>query len=295
MNRFSDEQPAWHDYLGDTLRGNVPVNQLILQHPYLLDTLQLEEALHKNTEHIMLLNMDEAYAVMDALYNKGTTYSGNIKDAVSGMKNMSKLVSYKDAGKLVINLKGLGIKAIPYVHKGVIYIKITGYPSVRRILNGTRYAVNNPKILELGIGKAGINAGVLSGARFCIYFALAQRVVEFIFSSGHDVAAFIGNITMDVAKVIVSIFVTKIAVTAVAWIITSVGFSVILPISIGIVLIVALGFTITYGLFKLDEKYHLSDRLIKSIKKGLEEHQKVTDWNLWHSNPYLLSMMNGSY
>ena len=293
MNRFRDEQPAWHDYLGDTLRGNVPVNQLIPQHPYLLNTLQLEEALYKNTEHIMLLNMDEAYAVMDALYNKGTTYSGNIKDAVSGMKNMSKLVSYKDAGKLVINLKGLGIKAIPYVHKGVTYIKITGYPSVRRILNGTRYAVNNIKILELGIGKAGINAGILSGARFCIYFALAQRVVEFIFSSEHDVAAFIGNITMDVAKVIVTIFVTEIAVAIGSGLATAL--SIVVPISVGIALIVLLGIGITASLLYLDEKYHLSDRLIKSIKKGLEEHQKVMDWNLQHSNPYLFSMMNGHY
>ena len=295
MNRFRDEQPAWHDYLGDTLRGNVPVNQLILQHPYLLDTLQLEEALYKNTEHIMLLNMNEAYAVMDALYNKGTTYSGNIKDAVSGMKNMSKLVSYKDAGKLVINLKGLGIKAIPYVHKGVTSIKITGYPSVRRILNGTRYAVNNPKVLDLGIGNAGINAGVLSGARFCIYFVAAQRVVEYIFSSEHDVAVFIGNITMDVAKVIVSIFVTKFAIIVGTWGATTVGFSAILPISVGIVVIVTLGIVITTSLLYLDEKYHLSDRLIASIRRGWEEHQKVTEWNLRHSNPYLFSMMNGHY
>lgn len=293
MNRFSDEQPAWHDYLGDTLRGNVPVNQLIPQHPYLLNTLQLEEALYKNTEHIMLLNMDEAYAVMDALYNKGTTYSGNIKDAVSGMKNMSKLVSYKDAGKLVINLKGLGIKAIPYVHKGVTYIKITGYPSVRRILNGTRYAVNNPKLLDLGIGNAGINSGVLSGARFCIYFVAAQRVVEYIFSSEHDVATFIGNITMDVAKVIVTIFVTKIAVAIGSGLTTAL--SIVVPISVGIVLIVLLGIGITASLLYLDEKYHLSDRLIANIRKGLEEHQKVAEWNLRHSNPYLFSMMNGNY
>ncbi|HBH7067784.1 TPA: hypothetical protein KWI17_003207 [Enterobacter cloacae] len=293
MNRFSDEQPAWHDYLGDTLRGDVPVNQLIPQHPYLLNTLQLEEALYKNTEHIMLLNMDEAYAVMDALYNKGTTYSGNIKDAVSGIKNMSKLVSYKDAGKLVINLKGLGIKAIPYVHKGVTYIKITGYPSVRRILNGTRYVVNNPKILELGIGNAGINAGILSGARFCIYFVAAQRVVEYIFSSEHDVATFIGNITMDVAKVIVTIFVTKIAVAIVTGVTTAL--SIVVPISAGIAIIVVIGFLITYGLLSLDEQYHLSERLIKSIRKGLDEHQRVMDWNLRHSNHYLFSMMNGHY
>ncbi|EKI0254714.1 hypothetical protein O8H62_004082 [Enterobacter asburiae] len=293
MNRFNDERPAWHDYLGDTLRGNVPVNQLIPQHPYLLNTLQLEEALHENAEHIMLLTTDEAYAVMNALYKKGTTYSGNIKDAVSGTKNITKLVSYRDAGKLVFNLKGLGIKAVPYMHKGVTYIKITGYPSVRRILNGTRYAVNNLKILELGIGKAGINAEILRGARFCIRFAAAQRAVEFIFSSDHDLATFIGNITMDVAKVVVTMFVTKVAMGMLTGLATVAG--AVIPVTIGIAIAVALGFYITYKLADLDEKYHLSERLIAIIKNGLEEHQKMMDWNIQHSNPCLFSMMNGHY
>lgn len=288
MNRFNNDQPAWHDYLGDMLRGDVPVNQLVPQHPYLLDTLKLEEVLHKNTEHIMLLNTDEAYAVLNALYNKGTTYSGNIKDATSGMKNMSKLVSYKDAGKLVINLKGLGIKAVPYVHKGVTHIKITGYPSVRRILNGTRYAVNNPKILDLGIGKAGINAGILSGARFCIYFSAAQRVVEFIFSSEHDVATFIGNITMDVAKVVVTMFVTKIAMGVITGVAAAAG--VVIPVTLGIAIGVSLGFYITYKLSDFDESYQLSEHLITIIKNGLEEHQKIMSWNLQNSNPYLFQL-----
>lgn len=67
MSRSYNQIHGWEDYLGDTLRGNVPVNQLIPQHPYLLDTLKLEEVLHKNTEHIMLLTTDEASAVISEL------------------------------------------------------------------------------------------------------------------------------------------------------------------------------------------------------------------------------------
>jgi len=295
MKTFNDDQPSMSDYLGDVLRGNVPPNQLIPQHPFLLNTLQLKEVLEKNTEHIMLLTMDEAYAVADALYNKSTNYAGNIKDSVSGVKQIVKLTSYRDAGKLVFNLKGLGIKALPYVYKGVTYIKITGYASLRRIVNGTRYAVNNPKILELSIGRAGIHHGIMSGARFCIYFSAAQRTLELIFSSEHDVATFIGNLTMDVAKVIVTIFVTKIAMATVMGIATGVGSSVILPISVGIFIIVVLGVAVAVGLHKLDEHYHLSESLINSIKKGMAEHQKMMEWNLIHGNSGMFSMMNGSY
>lgn len=293
MDRFINQPPTWENYLGDLLRGNAPVNQLIPDHPYLLDTLKLEEILHKNTTHIMLLTMDEAYAVADTFYNYGTTYAGNIKDTVSGLTNIFKFTSFIDADKLVFRLKGLGIKAVPYFHKGVAYIKITGYPSVRRILNGTRYAVNHPKILEIGIGQAGIQAGILSGARFCIYFAAAQRVVEYIFSSEHDVATFIGNITADVAKVIVSVFITKMLISFTAAI--AGVFSVVIPISAGIFLTVLLGFIITRKLVKLDETHQLSRRLIESIKEGIREQQKILEWNMHNSSSFLSPSMDGGF
>ncbi|UNK60684.1 hypothetical protein [Buttiauxella ferragutiae] len=252
----------------------------------------LEAQLSKNTQHIMLLTTDEALDAVKDLYSYGTTFAGNIKDTISGAKNITKLMSYREAEKLVFRFKGLGVKAETYIQKGVTYIKITGYASLRRILNGTRYAVNHPQILELGIGKAGINAGIMSGARFCIYFAAAQRVVEFIFSdhSGEAVAAFIGNITMDVAKVVVTIFVTKMVVAG-----AGIMFSVTLPISAGIVLIILLGVAVTTGLMYLDEEFHLSNKLISSIDKGMEEHQKVTEWNVKNANPYLYTMLNGQY
>lgn len=293
MDRFIGQGPGWENYLGDTLRGDVPVNQLIPQHPYLLDTLQLEEALYKNTEHIMLLTMDEARVIADTLYNYGTTYAGNIKDTATGVKNISKLISYRDAEKLVFRLQGLGIKAVTYMHNGTPYIKITGYPSVRQILNGTRYSITHPKILELGIGKAGLKAGIVSGARFCIYFSAAQRVTEFIFSSEHEVANFIGNITMDVAKAIVTIYLTQLALAMTTGL--AAASSIVIPISVSICIIVVLGIVITTGLAYLDKKYKLSERLIDAIKKGMEEHKRILDWNLRHSNTYFSSMMDGRY
>ncbi|MFJ2973619.1 hypothetical protein ACIPDS_02925 [Kluyvera sp. NPDC087067] len=283
---------SWEEYLGDSLRGKVPVNQLTPKHPYLLNTLGLEDVLHKNTEHILLLTLDEAYTVVNSFYNIGTTYAGNIKDTLTGGKNIVKLISYHDSGKLVFNLKSLGIKAISYIHKGVVYIKVTGYPSLRRIINGTRYSLNNLKILELSITKAGISEGVISGTRFCIYFAGAVRIAELIFSSAHDVAQFIGNITMDVAKAIVSLFLTRIAVNVFGGTAMSMFVSSVVPISVTIFFVVSLGVAITYGLYSLDKSYQLSPKLIESIKKGLAEHRKIQEWNLKRSNPYLWSMIN---
>lgn len=292
MSEFNNQNPSAADYLGDVLRGNVPVNQLIPQHPYILDTLGLAEAFEKNTAHIMLLTLDEAQSVIEDLDNSkpvilATTYAGNIKDSIAGAKNISKLVSYTDAGKLVYRLKGLGIKAIQYQYGGQVYVKITGYASLRRILQGTRYKINSPQILELGIGKAGINGGILEGAKFCIWFSLAYRTVQLIFKSDHDVAAFIGNITMDIAKIIVTIFVTKILVAAGAMI-----SSVTVPIALGIILLVVVGFAITKGLDYLDRKYHLTDKLISAIREGMKSQAEIETWNFEHTSPFMFGLMN---
>ena len=298
MSGFNTQNPSWSDYLGDTLRGNVPINQLIPQHPYILDTMGLGEAFAKNTQHIMLLTLDEAQGVVDDLCNSkpvglATVYAGNIKDSVSGTKNIAKLISHYEADKLVYRLKGLGIKAIQYKYGGQVFVKITGYASLRRILQGTRYKINNPRVLELGIGKAGINYGIIEGAKFCVWFALAWRTVEFVFKSDHDVAAFIGNITMDVAKIIVTIVVTKIIAVVgslSAAVLASAG--VVLPIALGIILIVGIGFLITRGLDYLDSKYHLSDNLIAAIREGMKAQQDIERWNFDHADPFTLGLMN---
>jgi len=295
MSEFNNQNPSAADYLGDVLRGNVPVNQLIPQHPYILDTLGLAEAFEKNTTHIMLLTLDEAQSLIEDLDNSkpvilATTYAGNIKDSITGAKNISKLVSYTDAGKLVYRLKGLGIKAIQYQYGGQVYVKITGYASLRRVLQGTRYKINSPQILKLGIGKAGINGGILEGAKFCIWFSLAYRTVQFIFKSDHDVAAFIGNITMDVAKIIVTIFVTKILVAVSSSL--TVTFSVTVPIAVGIFAIIAVGFFITWALDELDKKYHLSDKLISAIREGMRTQAEIEKWNFEHTSPFTYGLMN---
>ncbi|WET42298.1 hypothetical protein [Citrobacter enshiensis] len=296
MSEFNNQNPSAADYLGDVLRGNVPVNQLIPQHPYILDTLGLAEAFEKNTTHIMLLTLDEAQGVIDDLDSSrpvtfATTYAGNIKDTLEGAKSISKLVSYKDVHDLVYRLKGLGIKAIQYLHSGQFFVKIIGYASLRRILQGTRYKINSPRILELGIGKAGVNAGILEGARFCIWFSFAYRTVQLIFKSDHDVAAFIGNITMDIAKIIVTIFVTNVLVAVGTAVATAAGFAAV-PVALGIVLLIAVGFVITGTLDYLDRQYNLSSKLITAIREGMNAQQGIERWNIEHTAPFTHGLMN---
>lgn len=280
----------------DLLRGN----NWQLARRFEDDIRALKQRLDKDAQHIMLLSLEEAQDVIDDLLksnamSSATTYAGNIKDAAGGAANIVKLISYKDAGKIVFTLTGLGIKAVQYSYGGKMYVKITGYPSLRRILNGTRYRANHPKLLELGIGKAGVQAGIVSGARFCIWFSACWRLVELIFRSDHDVAAFLGNITMDIAKVIVTVFVTKVVVGGVASLATAFSASLVVPIWGEIVIVVVLGLFITSLLDVYDKNNKLSNMLIESILSGLKEQQRIEEWNSKHLSDFSRSILRRGY
>lgn len=283
-------------YLGDYLRGNVPVNQLIPQHEYILDTLGLESVFEKNTTHIMLLTLEEADAVLNQLLvsvDPIATYAGNINDTYGGIKNIRKLTTYYNSSQqLIFRFKSLGIKAFIYKYKGIEYVKITGRAGTRRILKGTRYAINNPQILELGIGTAGKDAGIISGARFCIWFSMGYRAIELIFKDEYSVIDFVGDITMDIAKVIVTIFVTKILMTAGALLATL--FTVTLSIAVGMIFIVAVGVIVTVSLDYIDKKYKLSEKLKELIREGMVERQKIERWNLLNCSPLINPMSLGN-
>ncbi|HEG2206615.1 TPA: hypothetical protein SCS57_003129 [Enterobacter cloacae] len=292
MKGYSD----WiRDHHEDILRGNNWQLNLRFEN----EIKQLKNSLVNNANHIMLLTPDEAQGVIDDLIGSpsvsfSTTYAGNIKETVSATKNLSKLFSYQQAGKIVFTLKGLGIKATQSAYQGKMYVKITGYPSLRRILNGTRYRIDHPKVLEVGIGRAGFRNGIMSGARLCIWFSACWRLVELIFKSEHDVAAFLGNVTMDVVKVIVGVFVSRLAGVFYSLTISPFIASAAVPVWGQIVGVVVLGFFIAWNLNELDKHYDLSNKLIEFIRKGLKEQQKIAEWNARNS-VYGSSFYPGAY
>lgn len=289
----------YYDWIGnhreDILRGNNWQRNQRVEN----EIRKLKNNLNSNTQHIMLLTLEEAQGVIDDLLGSksvsfSTNYAGNIKDTADATKKLSKLFSYQQAGKIVFTLKGLGIKATQYAYQGKLYVKITGYPSLRRILNGTRYRINHPKVLEVGIGSAGFRNGIMSGARFCIWFSACWRLIELAFKSEHDVAALLGNVTMDVAKVIVSIFVSRLSGNVIRWGVSLFVTSAAVPVWGEIVGAVALGFFIAYALNEVDEKYELSDKLIACIRQGLKERQRIEEWNAQRQG-YRSSLYGGIY
>lgn len=271
---------SWADSIGDILRGQQPINQLVPNHPY-IDTLpHMEELLAKNTRYIMLFTLQEARGILSDLIGKADDFfsyklgGGNLKDIWDGAHTARDFTTYlNEANQLAFNFKGLGIAATTCKYNGVSYIKITGYPSLRRILNGTRYKAQNLQLLDLGIGWRGVAYNIVKGVKFCVYFSLAFRAIELIFKKEYTLVDFFGDVIMDTAKTLVSAVVAGIA---------GVGLVTFLPVIVTTGAVILIGILLNAELNTLDYQHHWSADLKKTIREAIIQQEKITHWNEEH-------------
>uniref|UniRef100_UPI0036DE9E4C hypothetical protein n=1 Tax=Photorhabdus sp. RM322S TaxID=3342825 RepID=UPI0036DE9E4C len=262
---YKKYNPAWEGYIGDFLKGHVGVDQLKPQHEF-FDAIGLETQLRENTTYIALLSLEEAKSVLEdigspkpkspfmkkvfSVADPISPYAGNIHDAF-------------DFTNVVSEFKRLGIKATEYVGKnGQKYIKISGYAGVRKFITASKYGASNMKMISMGIGQQGINSGIVKGMKFCILFSAAYRTVEYIFKDEYTLADFLGNIAVDMAKTAVAAFASWAIGTVLSSFFVA-GASII--VVAGIVVLVGLAAAIVLNY--LDNKYQISEKVIKLIKE----------------------------
>ncbi|MDX6021315.1 hypothetical protein SIL08_13640 [Scandinavium sp. V105_16] len=281
MPVYKGKNATWADSVGGVLRGEQQINQLVPDHPYINTLAHMEELLTKNTRHYMLLTLEEVRGILSDLTGTADDFfsyklgGGNIKDIWDGKNTLGKLTTYlNEADQLKFNLKGLGIQAVACKYGTETYIKITGYPSVRRILNGTRYKATNPQLLELGIGWRGVAHTVVKGIKFCVYFSLAFRAIELIFKKEYTLVDFFGDVIMDTAKTLVS----SVVAVAVGGVIALFCPFIILTTA----LVIAVGIAINVKLNILDSDYNWSVKLKTALQEALFEEQRIHAWNNTH-------------
>ncbi|WP_167332161.1 hypothetical protein [Photorhabdus australis] len=230
--------------------------------------LELENQFKLNQEVIALLTEDEAIEYMKTLdHNFYNSWKNNIKTIYSYTDPVSSFAGniYDSFGvaRVVNDLRSFGVEATEYFGKdGKRYIKLSGYPGVRNYLNATRYLANNPRIVSFGVGTLGIEAGISQGARFGIVFSAAYRLVELIFKDEYGLVDLFVNLTMDGAKLAISIGVATAANTLLVSPLLAVGGSLML-VTLGVFTI---GFLTSLALYWLDDHFKISETIIKNIK-----------------------------
>lgn len=253
------------------LTGEKPPSEFVPDYPVLRNTHTLPDdalrtMLARTNQDVMLLTISESLEVLQSWGWKDTKTAW-VETTQSGVGQV--MVNYGINGKdvvttsmIIARLGDFGIRATVYVnHKGTELIKLTGYAGVRKVLTAPVFALKNPKVVDLGIGKYGLKNSIISGARLTFYVAAAYRTVDFILNDATSLAEFIGSLATDVVKIGIA--------SAVSW---GVGALVVTPfVALNLVIVVAVGFVAVWGLTKLDDKFGVTDKVVSYIEAAQQE------------------------
>ena len=108
-----------------------------------------------------------------------------------------------DAYSLQQVLKEMGItgRATVKTIKGKEYVVLSGYPGLRKTLTGTKYGVKNAKIVQMGIGPAGIAKSAFKGGGITIVLTVGADILEAVVNDEDLMTSKLGfTIVTDVGK-----------------------------------------------------------------------------------------------
>lgn len=226
---------------------------------------KLRDMLQANSQEVMLLTLGEVFEILSSwgFYKNGWT---DLTQSQSGQIAVNYGLGIKDAittTMLIADLKLYDIKATVYVNKnGTELIKLTGYAGIRKILNAPVYALKNPKVVSLGIGKFGVKSTIIEGTVITFYFALAYRIIDFIMNDDTSLAEFIGSLATDVVKIGIA--------STISW-----GAGALLtmtPFVIGpLVAVVLVGLGASIALNVLDDHFKVTNKLVELIENAQQE------------------------
>jgi len=142
-------------------------------------------------------------------------------------------------------------------------MELTGYPGIRKVLNAPVFALKNPKVVDLGIGKYGLGKSIVEGARLTFYVAAAYRTLDFILNDKTHLAQFIGSLATDVVKIGIA--------SGISWGVGVVAVTYVPFISAPLVIVVGFGLLAAWGLNKFDNKYGITDKVVAYIEAAQQE------------------------
>ncbi|WDE09744.1 hypothetical protein [Thalassomonas haliotis] len=146
-------------------------------------------------------------------------------------------------------------------YSGKAYIIFKGYPALRSHLTGTRYLANNPKIIQLGVGKLGAMNAVKSGFILSIIVSAAFHSLDQLIDDQKTWHHFFAGFTLDITIAFGS---TAIAAGIVSWTIGTAAMVTIGPL----VAVVAIGAFITYGTNTLINTNQITDEVAAFLKQA---------------------------
>ncbi len=223
---------------------------------------ELKQKIQSNKHEVFIVSIEEMDAVVKSSPKGRMTH---IQKAWQKIKSKTETgASYyasaddlRTLSKLVGDLGGFATKAYVKTYGGKPHIILKGHPSLRKVLTGTKYGIRNPKVITMGLGKAGAVHAAKSGGILSVVLLSAYRVANYFLTDEATLSQLIGSLATDVVKVGIA---TGASIVAASF--TSAFFA----IAIGpIVAVVVVGVLTSMALSVIDEHYGITDKVIVGL------------------------------
>lgn len=228
------------------------------QHEIFVVSFEEMDAVVKSSPNGRMPHVQDAWKKIKAKAEFGAGYYASADD----IRTLSKLIGDLGDYTTKVHVKSYG---------GKPHIILKGSPGLRKVLTGTKYGIKNPKVIAMGLGKAGAIHAAKSGGVLSIILLSSYRVADYFLTDEATLSQLIGSLATDVVKV----GITTGASIAAASAVVGMGFT----LAIGpIVAVVLVGIGVSMAVGALDEHYGITDKVIAGLDDmGERISDRITD------------------
>ena len=224
---------------------------------------ELKQTIKSNQHEVFVISIEEMDAIVKSSPKGRMAHIQNtwqkLKDkAEAGASYYASADDLRTLSKLVGDLGGFATKAYIKTYGGKPHIILKGHPGLRGILTGTKYGIKNPKVIAMGLGKAGAIHAAKSGGVLSVILLSVYRVADYFLTDNATLSQLIGSLATDVVKVGLATGVAIVAASAL------VGFGITLAIG-PMIAVVAVGVLASMALGEIDNHYGITDRVILGL------------------------------
>lgn len=170
------------------------------------DKQELKQTIQSNKHEVYIVSFDEMDAIIKSSPNGSKQSVQDAWQKIRGISNTgaSYYSSADDAvtlAKLIGDLGGVGVRSYVKNYGGKPHIILKGYPGLRKILTAPKYGIKNPKVISMGLGKAGAVSAAKVGGIVTVVLLTAYRVVDYFLTDEATLSRLIGTLSTDMIKV----------------------------------------------------------------------------------------------
>ena len=241
--------------------------------------IQLKQSIRSNQHEIFIVSFEEFDSILssysqvsDVVLHKGweklrdkagfaANYTANFNDTVL----MSKLIADLGSSGAKVYIKSYGGKA---------HLIIKGRAGLRQVLTGTKYGINNPKVVAMGLGRAGAINAAKTGGILSIVLLTTYRVVDYFLSDKMTLTQLVGTLATDIIKVGIATGASIAAAAAFGSVTLAIG-PIVAVIIVGVIFSAGLGF--------IDEQFGITDKVIAGLEvvsDNLERFVRVSQMRI---------------